>query len=63
MLFDYLVVGQVAPMNPASSVRGPQHIVNKGQTPVLSAAEDCEFLDSLNPAPFETGSFRSGLSE
>ena len=24
MLFDYLVVGQVMPMNPASSVRGPK---------------------------------------
>ena len=27
MLFDWLVVGQVMPMNPASSVRGPRHSV------------------------------------
>ena len=26
MLFDYLVVGQVLPMNPAPSVRGPNRI-------------------------------------
>ena len=33
MLFDWLVVGQVLPMNPASSVRGPKHIVKRGKTP------------------------------
>ena len=27
MLFDWLVIGQVMPMNPASSVRGPRHSV------------------------------------
>src|ERR687889_754264 len=27
MLFDWLVVGQVVPVNPAASVRGPRHIV------------------------------------
>src|SRR5262249_14616481 len=35
-LFDWLVMGQVIPMNPAASVRGPKHIVKKGKTPVLS---------------------------
>ena len=35
MLFDWLVVGQVVPVNPASSVRGPKHVVKKGKTPVL----------------------------
>jgi site-specific recombinase XerD len=35
-LFDWLVVGQVMPVNPASSVRGPTHIVKRGKTPVLS---------------------------
>lgn len=30
MLFDWLVVGQVVPVNPASSVRGPKHVVKKG---------------------------------
>ena len=31
MLFDWLVVGQVLPFNPASSVRGPKHVVRKRQ--------------------------------
>jgi site-specific recombinase XerD len=34
-LFDWLVVGQVMPANPASSVRGPSHVVKRGKTPVL----------------------------
>ena len=29
MLFDWLVVGQVVPSNPASSVRGPRHSVKR----------------------------------
>jgi integrase/recombinase XerD len=37
MLFDWLVTGQVIPMNPASAVRGPTYIVKRGKTPVLSA--------------------------
>jgi site-specific recombinase XerD len=48
MLFDYLVVGQVMPMNPASSVRGPKHVVKKGKTPVLSATEARELLNSID---------------
>ena len=40
MLFDWLVVGQVLPFNPASSVRGPKHVVKTGKTPVLSATEN-----------------------
>ncbi|MFO0805497.1 MAG: tyrosine-type recombinase/integrase [Gemmataceae bacterium] len=48
MLFDWLVVGQVVPMNPASSVRGPKHVVKKGKTPVLSAKEARELLDSID---------------
>lgn len=34
MLFDWLVIGQILPVNPASSVRGPKHVVRKGKTPV-----------------------------
>ena len=37
MLFEWVVVGQVMPFNPASSVRGPKHVEKKGKTPVLSA--------------------------
>jgi site-specific recombinase XerD len=47
MLFDWLVIGQVIPMNPASSVRGPKHVVKKGKTPVLSAEDARMLLDSI----------------
>lgn len=48
MLFDWLVVGQVVPVNPASSVRGPTHVVKKGKTPVLSAEEARTLLASVD---------------
>ena len=32
MLFDWLVVGQVVPHNPAAPVRGPKHSAVKGKT-------------------------------
>ena len=48
MLFDWLVVGQVVPTNPASSVRGPKHSVKKGKTPILSAEETRQLLDSID---------------
>ena len=48
MLFDWLVVGQVIPMNPASSVRGPKHSARKGKTPVLTAEEARALLDAIN---------------
>ena len=48
MLFDWLVVGQVMPMNPASSVRGPRHSVRKGKTSVLSAEEARALLDAID---------------
>jgi len=48
MLFDWLVVGQVIPVNPASSVRGPKHSVKKGKTPVLSADEARTLLDVVD---------------
>ena len=37
MLGDWLVVNQVLPVNPATAVRGPKHVVTKGATPVLFA--------------------------
>src|ERR1035438_4911411 len=48
MLFDWLVVGQVVPFNPASSVRGPRFTTKKGKTPVLSADEARQLLDSMD---------------
>lgn len=50
MLFDWLVIGQVMPMNPAASVRGPKHVVKRGKTPVLSADDARKLLDSIDTA-------------
>jgi len=48
MLFDWLVVGQVLPVNPAASVRGPKHVVKKGKTPVLTASEARQLIDAID---------------
>jgi integrase/recombinase XerD len=48
MLFDWLVIGQVVPMNPAASVRGPKHVVHRGKTPVLKADQARTLLDSID---------------
>lgn len=48
MLFDWLVVGQVIKINPASPVRGPRYTVRKGKTPVLTSAEARRLLDSID---------------
>ena len=48
MLFDWLVIGQIVPSNPATSVRGPKHVVKKGKTPVLSSEEARHLLDSID---------------
>ena len=37
MLFDWLVLGQIVPTNPASVVRGPKYVVKKGKSPIHSA--------------------------
>src|SRR5882672_1547564 len=51
MLFDWLITGQVVPMNPAAAVRGPKHVVKTGKTPVLDAKEWRKLIDSI---PTET---------
>ncbi|MEP7152686.1 MAG: site-specific integrase, partial [Nitrospira sp.] len=48
MLFDWLVLGQIVPTNPASVVRGPKHSIKKGKTPVLSAEETRTLLDAID---------------
>jgi integrase/recombinase XerD len=55
MLFDYLVVGQVIPMNPASSVRGPKYVIKKGKTPVLTAKEARQLFDEIDQTEDEDG--------
>lgn len=47
MLFDYLVIGQIVPMNPAASVRGPKYVVKVGKTPVLKSDQAKQMLDSI----------------
>lgn len=47
MLFDWLLLGQVIPANPAACVRGPSYVVKRGKTPVLSSAEARQLLDSV----------------
>jgi site-specific recombinase XerD len=41
------VIGQIIPMNPASSVRGPKYVVKRGKTPVLKADQARTLLDSI----------------
>jgi len=48
MLFDYLVIGQVIPTNPAASVRGPKYSVRRRKTPVLSAEDTRTLFDSID---------------
>ena len=48
MLFDWLVVGQVVAINPAHSVRGPEHALKRGKTPVLTPDEARKLLDSID---------------
>lgn len=50
MLCDWLVLGQVLPMNPAASVRGPKRIMVEGRTPVLSADEARLLLGGIDVA-------------
>ena len=47
-MFDYLVLGQVLPLNPAASVRGPNQSVNKAKTPALTENEVRALLDSID---------------
>jgi site-specific recombinase XerC len=58
-LFDWLVTGQVVPVNPAGSVRGPRHVVTTGQTPVLDPSE-ARALPS--PASVQHSAWRSRMS-
>ena len=47
MMFGWLVVGQVASINPAAAVRGPKLVLKRGKTPVLDAAEWRKLVDSI----------------
>jgi site-specific recombinase XerD len=47
MLFDWLITGQIMPVNPASAVRGPKHVVKTGKTPVLEGQEWRKLIDAI----------------
>ena len=47
MLFDWLASGHIVEVNPASSVRGPKHVVKHGKIPVLTADQARTLLDSI----------------
>ena len=47
MLFDWLTSGGIIDFNPAASVRGPKYSVKRGKTPVLTAEEARNLLDSI----------------
>jgi hypothetical protein len=47
-LFDWLVIGQIMPINPAAAVRGPRHIVRRGKTPVLDPQEARQLIDAID---------------
>jgi len=48
MLFQSLARERIVHINPASVVRGPKHVVKRGKTPVLTAEEARQLLDSID---------------
>ena len=42
------MIGQIMPVNPASAVRGPRHIVRRGKTPALDPAEARQLIDAID---------------
>ena len=47
-MFNWMVIGQIMPVNPASAVRGPRHIMRRGKTPVLDPAEARQLIDAID---------------
>ena len=50
MMFDWLVIGQVVPSNPAHAVRRPRYSVSTGSTPAPSSEEARVLLESIDIA-------------
>ena len=48
MLFDWLVTGQIVPVNPAAAVRAPTYVIKKGKTPVLNGEEVRQLIDAID---------------
>ncbi len=47
-LLDWMVIGQVIPFNPASSVKAPKHVVKTGKTAILTDEEVKSLFESLS---------------
>jgi site-specific recombinase XerC len=47
MLYDFLVIRQLVPVNPTTSVRGPKYVVKRGKNPVWSREDTKELLESI----------------
>jgi site-specific recombinase XerD len=47
-LFDWMVIGQIMPTNPAAAVRGPRHFVPRGKTAALDPAEARQLIDAID---------------
>jgi integrase/recombinase XerD len=48
MLFDWLVTGGILASNPATSVRGPKHVIKRGKTPVLTTDQARLLIESID---------------
>jgi integrase/recombinase XerD len=48
MLFDWLVTGGVLASNPATSVRGPKHVIKRGKTPVLTTDQARVLIETID---------------
>jgi integrase/recombinase XerD len=48
VFFDWMVTGQIVPVNPAASVRGPRSSIEEGKTPVLTNDEARKLLDAID---------------
>jgi len=57
-LFDWLVTGQVIADKPAAPVRPPKLVVESGKTPVLTAVETRELIDSVVEDTSDVGQLR-----
>jgi integrase/recombinase XerD len=48
MLFDWLVTGGILASNPATSVRGPKHVIKRGKAPVLTTDQARLLIESID---------------
>ena len=53
MLYDFLVIRQLVPVNPTASVRGPKYVVKRGKTPVWSREDTKRLFEKSWQLPSE----------